>query len=69
MKNQKGITLMLLVFTVLIMTIILGTISYNSLSAIKLRNYYNMCSDIELLEEKIALYYLEHREDADHRYV
>ena len=59
MKNQKGVTLTVLVATVVIMAIIVGSISYNSVSGVKMRAYYNMCADIELLDEKIALYYLE----------
>lgn len=63
MKNQKGITLMILVMTLAIMSIILGTITYSSSNSFKLRNYYNMCADIELLDEKIAIYYLEHKDE------
>ena len=62
MKNQKGITLMILVVTVISMVIIFGTISYNSISSYRLNAYYMMCSDIELLDEKIAIYYLEKKE-------
>ena len=59
MKNQKGITLMILVVTVIVMALTAGTITYNSVAAIKMRAYYDMCADIELLDEKIALNYLE----------
>ena len=59
MKNQKGVTLMILVFTVAIMAIILATISYSSISTYKMNIYNSRRSDIELLDEKIALYYLE----------
>lgn len=62
MKNQKGVTLMILVITVIMLSIILGTITYNSVSSYRLNMYYMMCSDIELLDEKIALYYLENKE-------
>ncbi len=61
MKNQKGITLMILISTVVIMTIITGTIAYRSIASTRMRSYYNMCADIELLDEKIALYYLENK--------
>lgn len=63
MKNEKGITLMILVVTVIVMSIIVGTISYYSVSSFRINAYYNMCADIELLDEKIALYYLEHKDD------
>ncbi len=61
MKNQKGVTLMILVVTIITMGLIAGTISYNSVSTYRLNAYHMMCSDIELLDEKIALYYLEHK--------
>ena len=61
MKNEKGITLMILISTIVVMSVIVGTISYSSINSIRMSNYYNMCSDIELLDEKIALYYLEHK--------
>lgn len=61
MKNEKGVTLLLLVLTLIVLAIIIGTISYSSISRIKMRAYYNMCADIELLDEKIALYYLENK--------
>ena len=59
MKNQKGVTLVILVATVTVMAIILGTISYSSISTYKMNIYYSRRSDIELLDEKIALYYLK----------
>ena len=65
MKNQKGITLMLLVITVILMALVTGTIAYNSSSNLYMRLYYNMCSDIELLDEKIALYYLNHKNESE----
>lgn len=61
MRNEKGVTLLLLVLTLIVLAIIIGTISYSSISRIKMRAYYNMCADIELLDEKIALYYLENK--------
>lgn len=61
MKSQKGITLMILVITIIVMSIIVGTLSYNSINSFRMNAYYNMCADIELLDEKIALYYLEHK--------
>ena len=45
------------------MIIILGTITYTSLDNFKLDQYYKMCADIELLDGKVTLYYLEHKND------
>lgn len=39
----------------------IGTISYNSISSFKMNSYYNMCADIELLDEKIAIYYIQNK--------
>lgn len=61
MKNQSGVTLMILITTVVIMAIIVGGISYSSIESFKMNAYYNMCTDIELLDEKIALYYSENK--------
>lgn len=65
MKNQKGITLMIVIITIIIMVMITGTIAYNSSSNLAMRLYYNMCSDIELLDEKIAIYYLKNKDKTD----
>ena len=65
MKNQKGITLTVLVMTLVIMGLVLGAISYNSVAGLRMKSYYDMCADIELLDEKIALYYLQHKNDND----
>lgn len=62
MKNQKGVTLMILVVTIVIMAIIVGGISYSSIESFKMNAYYDMCTDIELLDEKIALYYIENKD-------
>ena len=39
MKNEKGVTLLLLVLTLIVLAIIIGTISYSSISRIKMRAY------------------------------
>ena len=45
------------------MITILGTITYTSLDNFKIDQYYKMCADIELLDGKISLYYLKHKDD------
>jgi len=62
MKNQNGITVTMLVLTIVVFAIIVGTITFSSISSLQMRVYYNMCSDIEILDEKIALYYLQNKE-------
>ena len=41
--------------------LIFGAISYHSVTSYRLNAYYMMCTDIELLDEKIALYYLKNK--------
>jgi hypothetical protein len=62
MKKQSGVTLTILAATVVVMASIIGTISFNSLSSFRMNEYYNMRSDIELLDEKIAIYFLSENE-------
>lgn len=62
MKSQRGITLTVLAATVVIMAIIVGSISYSSISGVRMREYYNMCADVEVLDGKIAIYYIENGE-------
>lgn len=60
LKNQKGITLVALAITVLLMIIILGTIKYSSTSSLNIKQVKNMYNDIRILEDKIAIYYLNY---------
>lgn len=62
MRNQNGVTVTALVAAVITIAIIIGSISYNSMSSLEMKLYYNMCADIEILDEKIAIYYLENKE-------
>ena len=57
MKNNKGVTLVILIITILIMVIISGTITYNvtqNMETTKLSNFY---TDLKLLQDKISIYY------------
>lgn len=57
MKNEKGITIIALVLTVILMLIISSVIIYNVRKSTNVQGYNNMCADIQLLEDKIAVYY------------
>lgn len=61
-KSNKGITMVALVTTVIIMLILLGV----SINGINTSNnavpYNNMVADITLLEEKLLLYYNKYKE-------
>lgn len=56
-KNKKGITLIILIFTIVILTMIAGIVISNMDLGIDIRNYNYMCADIELLESKVITYY------------
>lgn len=61
-KSNKGITMVALVTTIIIMLILLGV----SINGINISNnavpYNNMVADITLLEEKLLLYYNKYKE-------
>lgn len=61
-KSNKGITMVALVTTIIIMLILLGV----SINGINTSNnavpYNNMVADITLLEEKLLLYYNKYKE-------
>lgn len=59
MKNQKGVTLVSLIITIIIMLIITGTTVYTSTNRFKINNLSKMYNDIELLNDKISTYYLK----------
>ncbi len=60
MKNQKGITLVSLVITIVLMLIIAGTTVYTSTNRFKINNLKKMQNDIELLNDKVNNYYLKY---------
>jgi Tfp pilus assembly protein PilE len=62
LKNQKGITLMAEVITVVIFMIIIATITYSSTSSMQIRALNDMYADIINIQEKAANYYLKYGE-------
>lgn len=59
-REQKGITLVTLTISVIIMIIISSTLLYNARTGIKTRNLNNMYNDINVLEERVGLYYTKY---------
>lgn len=59
MKNQKGVTLVSLIITIIIILIITSATVYTSTNRFKINNLSKMYNDIELLNDKIATYYLK----------
>lgn len=62
LKNDKGVTMIALIISIIIMAILLTVVNFGSESGLEMRNLNNMYADILILEEKISLYYLEHGE-------
>lgn len=56
-KSNKGITMITLIMAIIIMLVISSTLIYNVSNGEKIRALNNMYSDIQLLKDKIDLYY------------
>ena len=56
-KKNKGITLVSLVVTIVIILILSTIIIRNTYTGSDYRRYKLMCADVELLEDKILIYY------------
>ena len=58
-KKQKGITMVSLVITVIILLILTNVLIYNAKDSIYINSLTNIYNDIELLDSKISEYYEE----------
>jgi len=56
-NGNKGITLVSLVVTIVIIIILSGTVTYNYVISNKISIYNKMVADIKLLEDKTIIYY------------
>lgn len=57
LKNQKGITLVVLITTIVVIALLAGVAISNIDIGTDIRNYNYMKADIELLEAKVMTYY------------
>ena len=57
-KNNKGVTMITLIVTILVISIIAGVTIYQSVENIKARKIDLLYADLELLEDKVNTYYL-----------
>ena len=57
MKSSKGISLVALTVTVMILLIISSMLVYNAKSEVKIRNLMKMNNDLSELKDKIDMYY------------
>lgn len=62
LKNNKGITLVAQVITITVFLMIVGVISYSSVSSLQSKNLNDMYTDIVSIQEKVANYYLKYGE-------
>ena len=61
-KKEKGVTLTILVITVITLMIITGTLIYNVEDSTRIKKLTNLYSDIDLLRTKVTDYYEEYGE-------
>lgn len=60
MKKDKGITLIALVITIIVMSIIAGTVIFQALNMVQSRELNKLYNDLRSLEDKVNLYYTEY---------
>lgn len=58
-KSQKGVTLIILLITIIVIAILGGVVIRNLDIGTDIKEYNYMCADIELLESKVIAYYNE----------
>lgn len=61
-KQEKGVTLTILVITVITLMIITGTLIYNVEDSTRIKKLTNLYNDIDLLRTKVTDYYEEYGE-------
>jgi len=58
-KEEKGITMISLILTVMLLIIITGALVGNSRSTVQLSNFTKLQNDIEALNDRVAAYFVE----------
>ena len=59
-KNEKGVTLLALTITIIVMVIITGTLIYNANNQLHIKKIDNLYSDIEQIRDKVSQYYIKY---------
>lgn len=62
LKSKKGITLITLVVTLIVMAILTTVTITSTYTGTDFRRYSLMCSDVELLEDKVLYFYRQYGE-------
>jgi len=65
LKNDKGVTLTILVVTIIVLLIIVSTLVYSATSSINIRKLNRLYNDIRQLNDAVAVYYLENSNAED----
>ena len=60
LRKEKGITMITVTISVIILLIITGILVYNARDAVYIKNYNGLKNDIELLRDKVAEFYNEY---------
>lgn len=60
-NEKKGITLISMVLTVIVLLIIVGTISYSSRSSFETKKLEDLYSDIDTLYDAVSIYYIKNK--------
>ena len=58
-KNNKGVTLIVLTITIIVLIIITSIVIYNAKTQLSIKYLNNLYSDIDSIETKVSAYYLE----------
>lgn len=61
-KNEKGITLITLIMTVILILVLSGMMGYYSTSGLDMQKINGMYSDIEQIQTEVDTYYLKNNE-------
>lgn len=59
LKSSRGITMIVLTIAIIILAIVTSMLAYYSYDAIDIKKLNNMYNDIELLSQKVSMYYYE----------
>lgn len=62
MKNNKGITIISLIITSIVILILTSAMIFNTRNQLQMKKMQNLCIDIENLNSKIDEYYLKYGE-------
>lgn len=60
LKNEKGVTILALTITIIVMIIITGTLIYNANNQLHIKKIDNLYSDIEQIRDKVSQYYIKY---------